>query len=214
MNLLKARFGLDDFISEMMRVSSFRLELQQLQDWMSRLVLKDDLFDRHISFAAQTYQRKLICRTPRFDLLILCWQPGQRSSIHDHVDSLNVTRVYRGVLTSRSFEHSTPQQPDRCWGAEPSVSNQSTLNQSTLRQSTVAVSTCPNAPVRLKTENYFHKNDLVSVDRHEIHQLANTTEENLVTLHVYAKPLETITVYCPESGGSESVPVHFNLKES
>ena len=207
MNVLKTRFGLDDFISEMMRVTSFRLELQQLQDWMARLVLKDDLFDRHISFSAQTYQRKLICRTPRFDLLILCWQPGQSSSIHDHADSLNVTRVYRGVLTSRGFERSTPSPMERCWGED-------IASQSMASQSMVAVSPGSNTPVSLKTEHYFHNNDLVSVDRHEIHQLANTSEENLVTLHVYAKPLETITVYCPESGGSETVPVHFNLKES
>lgn len=115
-------------------------------------------------------------------MLVLCWQPGQVSTIHDHADSLNVTRVYNGSLTSRFFE--VDEQP---------VSNR-TL-------------------VRLKREDRLKKDDLAIVDRNEIHQLANTSEQKLVTLHIYARPLSNITVYCPNSGQSESVPVRYGLEE-
>src|SRR3712207_6489683 len=101
MNLLKTRFCIDDLILATLRIPPAQLQLDQLQDWVSRLDLSDDLFKHHISFGAEHYQRKLLCRTSRFDLLILCWQPGQASTIHDHSHSLNVTRVYRGALTAR-----------------------------------------------------------------------------------------------------------------
>ena len=93
------------------------LRLEQLRDWMADLQLSKPLFERHLSFSDRTYQRKLLCRTPRFDLLLLCWQPGQSSTIHDHADSLNVTRVYRGVLTSRSFEVRQSIERSLAWAA-------------------------------------------------------------------------------------------------
>lgn len=84
MNLLKPRFTIDDFILEMLQVPNAQLQLSQLEDWVSRLKLKDDLFERHMNFCPETYQRKLVCRTPRFDMLILCWQPGQTSTCKTH----------------------------------------------------------------------------------------------------------------------------------
>jgi predicted metal-dependent enzyme (double-stranded beta helix superfamily) len=94
---------------------------------------------------------------------LVCWQPGQFSSIHDHGDSLNVTRVYRGVLTSRTF----------------------TRNDS----ATETLSTL------LLDEKYLQPGELVGVDRVQIHQIANTSEENLITLNFYAKPLQQMQVY-------------------
>lgn len=191
MNLLKTRFAIDDFILELMRVPITQLQLPQLQDWVSRLELKDDLFDQHISFDAKTYQRKLVCRTPRFDMLILCWRPGQASTIHDHQESLNVTRVYRGQLTSRCFA----AVAERC-------------QRSKRLDEPEAISNLVPA-LLLNQETYLQTNDLAVVDRREIHQLANTSPENLVTLHVYARPLHDITVYCPESGKAQSLPVQY-----
>lgn len=199
MNLLKTQFGLDDLILEMMRVPPTQLRLNHLQDWMSRLALKDDLFDQHISFHPQTYQRKLLCRTPRFDMLILCWRPGQESTIHDHQESLNVTRVYRGQLTSRSFVScSLTTVPDRYLASSLSEPGKTATN------STAAGS---SPTLLLNQEISLSTNDLAVVDRHEIHQLANTSAENLVTLHVYARPLHSITVHCPVSGKAQPFPV-------
>lgn len=191
MNLLKTRFAIDDLILEMIRVPSQQLRLDQLQDWVSRLELKDDLFNQHISFRPESYQRKLLCRTPRFDMLILCWQPGQVSTIHDHQESLNVTRVYRGQLTSRCFA---------------AVSSSTQFAQ--FGQFGSTASAVPSAGLRLQQETQLETGNLAVVDRHDIHQLANTSDENLVTLHVYARPLQSITVYCPNSGKAQPVSVH------
>lgn len=180
MNLLKTRFAIDDLILEMTRTPPQQLRLSHLYDWVSQLDLKDDLFQQHLCFCSQGYQRRLLCRTSRFEMLILCWQPGQSSTIHDHADSLNVTRVYQGILTSRTFQQS-----------------------------------CGTGRCRFQqvSEKQLHRNELATVDRHEIHQLANLSDHNLVTLHVYARPLQTIQVYCPQSGAVEQVPVRFALDQ-
>lgn len=202
MNLVKTRFSLDDFILEMMQIPYADLQLEQLYDWMSHLTLSDRLFHQHMSFCSQHYQRRLLCRTPRFDLLILCWKPGQCSTIHDHADSLNVTRVYQGVLTSRSFEAGC---------ATVQVSAAGTAPSNPLSATVLPMRDCstPLAAPKLYREERLEARALATVNRHDIHQLANTADEDLVTLHVYARPLRHIQVYCPQSGRADQVPVQY-----
>jgi predicted metal-dependent enzyme (double-stranded beta helix superfamily) len=199
MNLLNPRFAIDDFILKMLQVPPAQLQLDQLQEWVSCLELKEELFDRHVSFDPVTYQRKLICRTPRFDMLILCWQPGQCSTIHDHQASLNVTKVHRGQLTSRCFAPIEVAETASEKGATHSLFRPGSKPDC-----------CSQTKITLHEESYLERSALALVDRHEIHQLANTSTENLVTLHVYARPLQEIAVYCPESGRVERIPVQYS----
>jgi cysteine dioxygenase len=163
MKILETRLTLDDFILEMNKVPSLKLKLAQLQDWVARLDLKNMAIANHICFSPENYQRQILYRDSNCEIILVCWQPGQFSSIHDHGDSLNVTRVYRGVLTSRTF----------------------TRNDS----ATETLSTL------LLDEKYLQPGELIGVDRAQIHQLANTSEENLITLNFYAKPLQQMQVY-------------------
>lgn len=194
MNRIRTRLAIDDFILEMMRSPIDRLQLSQLQDWVADLDLKEELFKQHIAFCHRGYRRTLVCRTSRFDMLILCWQPGQSSTIHDHADSLNVTRVYQGHLTSRVFQSPPKRSPfqDRC-----------PLNAADSGMSLVQMQ-----------EEHLHRNALASVDRHQMHQLANTADENLVTLHVYARPLQDIHVYCPQTQQVSRMAVQYDLAAS
>lgn len=189
MQLLRTRLSIDDFILRMLDIPSAQLGLEQLQDWVSRLVLNETLFRHHIAFSDRTYQRKLLCRTSRFDMLVLCWRPGQASTIHDHADSLNVTRVYQGVLTARTFDNSSSSS-DRCCSLQTSTSSLS-----------------------LADEGQLERHHLTTVERHQIHQLANQSDANVVTLHVYARPLHSIRVYCPQSGHAERVPVQYEIAD-
>ena len=102
--LAPTRLFLEDFICEMSQIPSRELKLPALQDLFGRLDLSDELITQNVNFAASGYARNLVCRTPRFDMLVLCWKPGQVTTIHDHAGSLNVTRVFAGELTSRLFE--------------------------------------------------------------------------------------------------------------
>ncbi len=169
------RLAIEDLMVLMAQVSPLRLELAHLQDWMSRLHLPDSLLRAHTRFSSDSYCRSLICRTHRFDLLLLGWQPGQSSTIHDHTDSLNVTQVYRGQLTARLF------------GSAPQLA--------------------------LQQQDQLESGDLATVDRQQIHQLANTATQPLVTLHLYARPLEQIRVYRSGSAQPETLAVQHQWHE-
>lgn len=179
---MKDNLTLDDFVFEMMRIPSADLKMDKLYDLANRLDLADALVHSHIFFDESSYARNLLCRTPRFDLLVLCWRPGQVTTIHDHADSLNVTRVYRGTLTSRSFEVVDRPEPGRC-------------------------------QIRQSQEETLQPGNLALVDFAEIHQLANTSEEDLVTVHVYARPLKDINVYDLETAEVRKVALRYTLED-
>lgn len=101
--LHEPRIGLDEFILEMTRVPQSDMTLPRLEALFGRLDLPAKLLDGHARTTHDSYCRNLLCRTPRFDMLVIGWRKGQFSSIHDHLDSLNCTRVLRGTLTQRLF---------------------------------------------------------------------------------------------------------------
>jgi predicted metal-dependent enzyme (double-stranded beta helix superfamily) len=181
MNQPLHELSLDEFIVEMSRQPSTSLAHERLMELARRLRLSDELIGLRSAFAADQYARNLVCRTPCFELLVLCWRPGHLSTIHDHAGSLNAIRVHSGRLTSRLF---VPVR-GRPLGA---------------------------GPVEMTAEEHVDPgDDLVGVDRDGIHQLANTSDEDLVTVHVYAPPLSELTVYDTETDLVERRTLRYTL---
>ncbi len=175
MKILETRLTLDDFRLKLRKVPIWQLELAQLQDWVARLDVGGMAIASNICFSSENYQRQILFCNSNCEIILVCWQPGQFSSIHDHGDSLNVTRVYQGVLTSRTF----------------------TRNDAATEEFSSV----------LLQEKYLQPDELVGVDRAQIHQLANTSEQNLITLNIYAKPLQQMQVYHSRSGQSQLSPI-------
>ena len=175
--------NLDDFICEMSREPVSSLTHERLMDLTGRLNLSGDLVGNRIAFARDTYARNLVCRTPHFELLVLCWRPGQESTIHDHGGSLNAIRVFSGELTSRTFGH--PQGDEGRPG-----------------------------PVFRESEMRIRAGGaLVGVDRGGIHQLANASGDDLVTVHVYAPALMELNVYSTTSVVVERRSLRYTLAD-
>jgi uncharacterized NAD(P)/FAD-binding protein YdhS/quercetin dioxygenase-like cupin family protein len=61
-----------------------------------------------VAFHPRTYRRNLIMRRPRYELRLLCFQPGQRTSLHAHDDSACAFRVLDG--TSHELRLREPHQ--------------------------------------------------------------------------------------------------------
>jgi cysteine dioxygenase len=94
---------LDDLVVAARRCGPDGIDYFELIDLVAGLELPQELVEAHIQFDAERYARNLILRTQAFELLALCWFPGQQTLIHDHGGSVGAVRVYRGNLTSRLF---------------------------------------------------------------------------------------------------------------
>ena len=68
-------------------------------------------------------------------------------------------------------------------------------------------------PVDQIAEEHVRESGWTGVDRDGIHQLANTSSENLVTVHVYAPPLLELTVYSADSADVERRPLRYTLAD-
>ena len=58
---------------------------------------------RHLAFDGECYLRRRLFLNRSWEILMLCWLPGQETAIHDHGDSWGSTLVLMGELTERAY---------------------------------------------------------------------------------------------------------------
>jgi cysteine dioxygenase len=76
----------------------------RMQDILERLVIPTEEIQDYTLFSDKRYARNLVHKTGRFEIMVLCWHAGQRSSIHDHAGSLGGLKILHGELTESLFE--------------------------------------------------------------------------------------------------------------
>jgi cysteine dioxygenase len=75
-----------------------------MQNVLARLAVPLLDIQSHARFSDHRYARNLVHKTDRFEIMIMCWHAGQRSSIHDHAGSLGGLKILQGTLTESLFE--------------------------------------------------------------------------------------------------------------
>jgi cysteine dioxygenase len=124
--------------------------------------------ERYLVWDCQHYTRNLIDKTPLFELMAICWEVGQGSSIHNHKDQ-------------------------NCWMAAP-VGRLLVQNYRVVLQD-LAAGTCDLLPTDIVEMNATTP---CAVDPAEpVHRVYNPTEFNqrAVSLHVYSRPYDSCVVY-------------------
>ncbi len=76
----------------------------QFHEVMSRIHFKAEAVDKYCHFDRHQYTRNLIARTDNFELLALCWEPGQITPIHDHAGSDGWVYALRGTIEEVRFQ--------------------------------------------------------------------------------------------------------------
>src|SRR6267142_1474242 len=92
---LEALLELDEYTS--------RIPLAVLEEWLARTNITLELVRPFLRFSSDHYVRNLMYAGPSYQALVLCWQSGQRSPIHDHSGSSCGVKVIRGVATETTF---------------------------------------------------------------------------------------------------------------
>ena len=137
----------------------------------------------YLNWDQQHYTRNLIDRTPLYELMAICWEVGQASSVHNHRDQ-------------------------NCWMAVP-VGRLQVENFHLVHQDLQGGS-CRLEPADTVEMNIAHP---CAVDPLEpVHRVLNPREfnERAVSLHVYSRPFDTCVVYSPEQGTCGDIQLHYN----
>jgi cysteine dioxygenase len=158
-------------------------ETEPLRLFLQRNPVDAESLVPYLSWDRQHYTRNLIDRTRLYELMAICWEVGQASSIHNHRDQNCWMAVPVGRLRVENFHLVSQElQAGRCH-LEPLNTIEMNLEQP------CAVN--PADPV---------------------HRVLNPREfcQRAVSLHIYSRPFDTCVVYSPEQGTCGEIKLHFN----
>ena len=181
-------------VAKTVRVETFAEALRQLPEhvfdqtepvrrFLQETPVDADSLVRYLTWDRQHYTRNLIDRTPFYELIAICWEPGQASSVHNHRDQ-------------------------NCWMAVPMgrllVENFHLVHQD------LEAGRCQLEPLNTVEMNISHPCAVDPAD--PVHRVVNPREFNqrAVSLHVYSRPFDTCVVYSPELGTCGEIELHFN----
>jgi len=177
---------ISDFVTELRKFPESAFDHQEpivsfLRDWP----VAPETLAPYLRWDAQHYTRNLIDKTPLYELMAICWDIGQISSIHNHRDQ-------------------------NCWMAVPigrlMVQNYRVLAQDADR------GTCKLERTDLLEMN---PQQPCAVDPLEpVHKVFNPREfkERAVSLHVYSRPYDSCVVYSEEQGTCGEIKLSFNTE--
>jgi cysteine dioxygenase len=159
--------------------------IEPIRQFLEQNPVDCDSLAAYLKWDRQHYTRNLIDRTPLYELMAICWEVGQASSVHNHRDQ-------------------------NCWMAVPlgrlQVENFHLVHQD------LAGGTCRLEPLNTVEMNISHPCGVDPAD--PVHRVVNPREFNqrAVSLHVYSRPFDTCVVYSPEQGTCGEIQLHFNTE--
>jgi cysteine dioxygenase len=172
-----------DFVAQLRKFpeSAFD-EVETLRRFLQDAPLNPDSLAPYLTWDRQHYTRNLIDKTALYELVAICWEVGQASSVHNHRDQ-------------------------NCWMAAPIgrllVENFHVVDQD------ITAGKCHIKSTETVEMNLSHP---CAVDPLEpVHRVLNPREFNqrAVSLHVYSRPFDTCVVYSAEQGTCGEIDLHY-----
>ena len=183
---LSKRVSIQDFVVELRKFPEASFErTDSIIEFLLSMPVAPDTLGPYLTWDRQHYTRNLIDKTPCYELIAICWEIGQISSVHNHRDQ-------------------------NCWMTVPigrlMVENYRVLWQD-LKKGTCQLKTADRVEM-----NSTHP---CAVDPLEpVHRVLNPREfgERAVSLHVYSRPFDTCVVYSPEQGTCGEIKLHYTTE--
>ncbi len=158
-------------------------QTEPLRQFLAQNPVDATSLDSYLTWSRQHYTRNLIDRTNLYELMAICWEVSQASSVHNHRDQ-------------------------NCWMAVP-IGRLQVENYHLVHQD-LQGGQCKLEPLNTIEMNLSHPCAVDPAD--PVHRVVNPREFNqrAVSLHVYSRPFDTCVVYSPEQGTCGEIQLHFN----
>ncbi|MGO9127385.1 MAG: cysteine dioxygenase [Terriglobales bacterium] len=183
---LSKQVPIADFVAGLRKFSepAFR-GTEQIFHFLEQTLVAPDTLMPYLSWDAQHYTRNLIDKTSLYELIAICWDVGQVSSVHNHRDQNCWMSVPIGKLLVENYRVIAQELKEGSCRLEAT----DTVEMSAARPCAVD----PQEPV---------------------HRVYNPREFNqrAVSLHVYSRPFDTCVVYSPEQGTCGEIKLHYDTE--
>lgn len=152
-------------------------------EYLAKNPVAVDSLEKYFYWSPDFYTRNLVYKDERFEMLAICWEKGQASTVHDHSDQKCWMMVPIGRLRGTNFSvEEIDESQMRC----------------KLRETeTFELKDCLAAKVDLEEP---------------IHQVMNLAEfgERAVSIHIYSQPFDRCRSYCRESDTYKEVLLKYS----
>jgi len=180
------QISIEHFVSELRKFPESAFDQTgQIHKFLRDTPLNPDSLAPYLTWDRQHYTRNLIDKTPLYELIAICWEVGQISSVHNHKDQ-------------------------NCWMAVP-IGRLLVENFHVLHQNLATGKSTIKATETIEM-NISHP---CAVDPLEpVHRVLNPREFNqrAVSVHVYSRPFDTCVVYSPEQGTCGEIELHYTTE--
>lgn len=177
------QLSIQDFVRELRKFPerSF-VETAEILSFLQHTTVAAETLTPYLNWNQQHYTRNLIDKTPLYELIAICWEVGQVSSVHNHRDQNCWMAVPIGRLEVENF-HLVSQDVDR--------------------------GTCELRPTETLEMNPTHPCAVDPAD--PVHRVVNPKKfgERAVSLHIYSRPFDSCVVYSPDQGTCGVIKLHY-----
>ena len=181
--VIPRQLSIQDFVSELHKFpeKSF-VETSEILSFLERTSVSPDSLTPYLTWNKQHYTRNLIDKTPLYELIAICWEVGQVSSVHNHRDQNCWMSVPTGRLQVENF-HLISQDLDH--------------------------GKCQLTPTDTVEMNPTHPCAVNPSD--PVHRVVNPKAfgQRAVSLHIYSRPFDTCVVYSPDQGTCGVIELHY-----
>jgi cysteine dioxygenase len=179
-------FPIQDFVAELKKFSEPAFKrIDEIVRFLQHTPVVPETLAPYLTWDKQHYTRNLIDKTPLYELVAICWEIGQSSSVHNH-------------------------REQNCWMAAP-IGKLRVENFHLVAQN-VDAGTCTLETADTVEMNPLQP---CAVDPLEpVHRVYNPREFNqrAVSLHVYSRPFDTCVVYSQEQGTCGVIKLHYQTE--
>jgi cysteine dioxygenase len=182
--VIPKQLPIGDFVSELRKFPAPAFDhTGDILAFLERTSVSSDTLGPYLTWDCQHYTRNLIDKTPLYELIAICWDVGQVSSVHNHRDQNCWMLVPSGRLLVENF-HLVSQDIDE--------------------------GRCQLTPTDTVEMNPTHPCAVDPAD--PVHRVLNPRQfgERAVSLHIYSRPFDTCVVYSPEQGTCGTIKLHYN----
>ena len=174
------RTSVADFVQGLKELEQDLITKDRIARYMSSMTLRPEALHDFVWWRDSFYTRNLIYRDDLFEVMTICWSPGQKTAIHTHNGQLGWMTVAQGAVATHEFKHMSCNAPE----------NQNVVNIDCLGGATEL-----NLD-RTGTVVCEEGTGMVTVDKLQtIHQIENKGTTGCISLHVYSKPFDSCIAF-------------------
>ena len=172
--------SIGDFIAGLKELERDLITKNKIASYMAAMPVRAEALQHYVWWRDSFYTRNLIYRDELFEVMTICWSPGQKTAIHTHNGQLGWMTVAQGEVTTHEFSHTSCNAPE----------NQNVVNIDCLGGATELQID------RVGSLRCAEGSGMVTVDKLQtIHQIENLGKMGAISLHVYSKPFDSCIAF-------------------